>query len=81
MIIANMPRWLSTISYPMHTCGIIVKYMIIKFVFQEFKDIWSNLDLILDGGVLGLSEQCRKGSTVVNLSVPDKFSIIREGRY
>ena len=55
--------------------------MIIKFVFQEFKDIWSNLDLILDGGVLGLTEQCRKGSTVVNLSVPDKFSIIREGRY
>ena len=81
MIIANMPHWLCTISYPMLTCGIIVKYMIIKFVFQEFKDIWSNLDLILDGGVLGLTEQCRKGSTVVNLSVPDKFSIIREGRY
>ena len=76
-----MPCWLSTISYPMRTCGIIVKYMIIKFVFQEFKDIWSNLDLILDGGVLGLTEQCRKGSTVANLSVPDKFSIIREGRY
>lgn len=46
---------------------------------EEFKDIWSKLDLILDGGVLGLSEQCRKGSTVVNLSVPGKFSIIREG--
>ena len=49
--------------------------------FQEFKEIWSKLDLILDGGVLGLTEQCRKGSTVVNLSVPGKFSIIREGRY
>ncbi|XP_073256777.1 threonylcarbamoyl-AMP synthase-like [Porites lutea] len=46
---------------------------------EEFKDIWSNLDLILDGGVIGLTEQCRKGSTVVNLSVPGKFTIIREG--
>lgn len=46
---------------------------------EEFKDIWSELDLILDGGVIGLSEQCRKGSTVVNLSVPGSFSIIREG--
>jgi len=46
---------------------------------EEFKDIWSKLDLIIDGGVLGLTEQCRKGSTVVNLSVPGKFSIIREG--
>lgn len=51
------------------------------FLLQEFKEIWSKLDLILDGGVLGLTEQCRKGSTVVNLSVPGKFSIIREGRY
>ena len=51
------------------------------FLSQEFKEIWSKLDLILDGGVLGLTEQCRKGSTVVNLSVPGKFSIIREGRY
>lgn len=46
---------------------------------EEFKEIWSKLDLILDGGVIGLTEQCRKGSTVVNLSVPGKFSIIREG--
>lgn len=46
---------------------------------EEFKDIWSNLDLILDGGVIGLTEDCRKGSTVVNLSVSGKFSIIREG--
>lgn len=46
---------------------------------EEFKDIWSKLDLILDGGVIGLTEHCRKGSTVVNLSVSGKFSIIREG--
>lgn len=46
---------------------------------EEFKEIWPKLDLILDGGVLGLTEQCRKGSTVVNLSVHGKFSIIREG--
>ena len=50
------------------------------YLFQEFKEIWPKLDLILDGGVLGLTEQCRKGSTVVNLSVHGKFSIIREGR-
>lgn len=46
---------------------------------EEFKEIWPKLDLILNGGVLGLTEQCRKGSTVVNLSVSGKFSIIREG--
>ncbi|KAK2570847.1 Threonylcarbamoyl-AMP synthase [Acropora cervicornis] len=61
----------------------ILSFLFVLFCFniaKEFKDIWSNLDLILDGGVIGLTEDCRKGSTVVNLSVSGKFSIIREGR-
>lgn len=46
---------------------------------KEFEDLWCKLDVIFDGGVLGQSEQCRLGSTVINLSVPGQFSIIREG--
>ena len=60
-----------------------MEVVLVLFCFnisKEFKDIWSKLDLILDGGVIGLTEHCRKGSTVVNLSVSGKFSIIREGR-
>jgi len=46
---------------------------------KEFKDLWCKLDVIFDGGLLGQTEKCRQGSTVVNLSVPGKFSVIRDG--
>ena len=48
---------------------------------QEFEELWPQLDVIYDGGVLGLSEEQRLGSTVVNLSKAGYFSIIRSGRY
>lgn len=49
--------------------------------FQEFQDLWPHLSLVIDGGPIGDSQspECRLGSTVVDLSVPGKFTIIRPG--
>ncbi|XP_022082073.1 yrdC domain-containing protein, mitochondrial-like isoform X2 [Acanthaster planci] len=46
---------------------------------QEFEELWPKLDLILDGGQLGDTVEARLGSTVVNLSIPGQFTIIRPG--
>ncbi len=35
---------------------------------------------MFDGGTLGNTEECRKGSTVVNLATPGTYKIIRDGR-
>jgi hypothetical protein len=35
---------------------------------------------VFDGGTLGDTEECRKGSTVVNLATPGTYKIIRNGR-
>ncbi|XP_029360634.1 threonylcarbamoyl-AMP synthase [Echeneis naucrates] len=44
---------------------------------QEFQDLWPNLAVVVDGGPIG--DQSRAGSTVVDLSVLGKYSIIRPG--
>ncbi|KAM4795149.1 threonylcarbamoyl-AMP synthase [Rhinophrynus dorsalis] len=48
---------------------------------EEFKDLWPLLSLVVDGGPIGdlSSPECRLGSTVVDLSVPGKFTVIRNG--
>ncbi|KAJ7417263.1 Ephrin type-A receptor 7 [Willisornis vidua] len=48
---------------------------------SEFQDLWPQLSLVIDGGPIGdiQSPECRLGSTVVDLSVAGKFSIIRPG--
>ncbi|XP_036301403.1 yrdC domain-containing protein, mitochondrial [Pipistrellus kuhlii] len=48
---------------------------------KEFQDLWPQLSLVIDGGPIGdgKSPRCRLGSTVVDLSVPGKFDIIRAG--
>lgn len=48
---------------------------------EEFQDLWPQLSLVIDGGPIGdgKSPKCRLGSTVVDLSVPGKFDIIRAG--
>lgn len=46
---------------------------------EEFEHLWPKLDLVVDGGTLSDSEQSRLGSTVVDLSVPETFRIIRSG--
>ena len=44
----------------------------------DFQDIWVNIDTIFDGGCLQLDEK-RLGSTVVDLSEPKYYKIIRPG--
>ncbi|CAI8019090.1 YrdC domain-containing protein, mitochondrial [Geodia barretti] len=52
---------------------------------QEFRELWSFLDVVVDGGVIshggrgGEEEASRLGSTVVDLSHTGSFSIIRPG--
>lgn len=48
---------------------------------QEFQDLWPQLSLVIDGGPVGdvQSPECRLGSTVVDLSVSGKYTIIRPG--
>ena len=46
---------------------------------DEFTELWDDLDVVVDGGVLGDTEQSRAGSTVVDLSVHGMFSVIRHG--
>ncbi|XP_041354407.1 yrdC domain-containing protein, mitochondrial-like [Gigantopelta aegis] len=46
---------------------------------QEFQHLWPKLDLIFDGGTLPKTEKQRLGSTVVDLSVPGKYRVIRKG--
>lgn len=48
---------------------------------QEFRSLWPRLGLIVDGGVLGDTEESRLGSTVVDLSVTGHFKIVRAGRF
>ena len=54
-------------------------------MLQEFKDTWSDLNLILDGGRIGTnsgsaeSDDDRRGSTVVDLSKEGYYRLIREG--
>lgn len=46
---------------------------------KEFKHLWPSLGAIFDGGSLSESEEQRKGSTVIDLSVPGEYQVIREG--
>ncbi|XP_054716958.1 threonylcarbamoyl-AMP synthase-like [Uloborus diversus] len=46
---------------------------------MEFKHLWPEIDLIIDGGILGQCDPKRLGSTVVDLSIQGYFKIIRDG--
>lgn len=48
---------------------------------DEFRDLLPQLALVIDGGPIGdvMSPECRLGSTVINLSTPGQYSIIRPG--
>lgn len=45
----------------------------------EFEELWPMLGAVFDGGQLGLSEAQRAASTVIDLSVPERYTIIRRG--
>lgn len=49
---------------------------------QEFSDLWTELSAVFDGGLLGDAAndmQQRSGSTVIDLSEPGYYRIIRDG--
>lgn len=46
---------------------------------EEFRELWPELGIVIDGGQLGLTESQRSASTVVDLSQPGQYNIIREG--
>lgn len=46
---------------------------------NEFRELWPQLGAVFDGGQLGLSEEQRAASTVIDLSERGKFKVIRKG--
>lgn len=46
---------------------------------EEFKHLWSQLGAVFDGGQLGILEEQRAASTVIDLSKEGFYKIIREG--
>lgn len=54
---------------------------IYKRDFQDFCDLWSKLDLVIDGGEIKGSpgHLSGEGSTVVDMSYEGTYSIIRDG--
>lgn len=46
---------------------------------EEFNHLWKSLGGVFDGGSLSNSEENRKGSTVIDLSEPNEYRVIRQG--
>ncbi|XP_050530583.1 threonylcarbamoyl-AMP synthase [Daktulosphaira vitifoliae] len=46
---------------------------------EEFSTLWPKLDAIFDGGLIGNSISLRQGSTIVDLSKSNYYSILRTG--
>lgn len=47
---------------------------------HEFQELWGKLHTVFDGGCLGGNElACREGSTVVDLSQPGTYRLVRRG--
>lgn len=45
----------------------------------EFRSLWPFLSAVFDGGILGFGDSNRGASTVVDLSKPGKYVVMREG--
>ncbi|KAL1132193.1 hypothetical protein AAG570_010150 [Ranatra chinensis] len=45
----------------------------------EFKHLWPKASAVFDGGDLGSCDKLRAGSTVIDLTIPGKYTVIREG--
>lgn len=46
---------------------------------EEFQILWDKLAAVFDGGCLGIDSCKRNGSTVVDLSIPGHYKVIRPG--
>ena len=76
-----MRRLISQCGYPLALTSANVSNTQSTLAVEEFQDLWPQLDMVINGGKVTESENptTRKGSTVVNLSQPGRFGIIREG--
>jgi len=76
-----MRKLVSQCGYPLALTSANVSNAQSTLAVEEFQDLWPQLDMVIDGGRITESEDLtsRKGSTVVNLSQPGKFGVIREG--
>lgn len=45
----------------------------------EFSTLWPKLDAIFDGGIISCSSESRQGSTIIDLTVSNHYSIVRTG--
>lgn len=45
----------------------------------EFSTLWPKLDAIFDGGLISNSLESRQGSTIVDLTITNHYSILRNG--
>ncbi|XP_078537353.1 threonylcarbamoyl-AMP synthase [Lissotriton helveticus] len=70
-----------TCSEPLALTSANISSQTSTLMVQEFQDLWPQLSLVVDGGPVGniMSPECRLGSTVVDLSVSGKYTIIRPG--
>jgi tRNA A37 threonylcarbamoyladenosine synthetase subunit TsaC/SUA5/YrdC len=46
---------------------------------QDFQELWDEIDLIIDGGVILENNGSRLGSTIIDLSTPGQYKLIRAG--
>lgn len=46
---------------------------------NEFKSLWPQLGAVFDGGTLSFSDSSRAGSTIIDLSEPGLYKIVRDG--
>lgn len=46
---------------------------------QEFNSLWPELGGVFDAGQIGLTEECRSASTVIDLALPGRYKIVRKG--
>jgi len=50
-----------------------------SFNLKDFQDLWDEIDMIIDGGTILENNMSRLGSTVIDLSLPGQFKILRVG--
>ena len=46
---------------------------------SEFEPLWEKLKVVYNGGELGQTALCRRGSTIVDLSIRGHFKVVRKG--
>lgn len=66
----NSPLALTSANVSMKTSPLCI---------EEFSELWNKLHSVYDGGPIGEQFECREGSTIVDLSQPGSYRLIRRG--